>query len=976
MKTQFKLIFTLVVLGAFCFEATAQKTSFVRTFGGSKTDNNYDIAKTPDNGYISVGYTESYGKGKKDIMLVRTDAIGKVLWTKAIGGTGDDVGWSIVVAPDSGYVIGGTTTSGSSGKSSALIFKTDSKGATDWSLILSGDSAQDVYRVISAKKGGYYITGYVKTDTTGDDAFVAKISSNGKVSWYTRCGSLGNEESYGLSEDADENIIFTGVTTYDSITNGGTSGSSGNSDIFLGKISPSGGFLWMKTFGTTSDDVAWDIKADKNQYVMAGWSTPFADRDAIALITDTTGKLLYASQYGGMGDDRVFNIIVRPGPAYTLVGYTDPASDRQAVLIDIDGKSDMKNVAMYGNVGKDGHWPSAAVVNSDLGYTLLTTSNSYNTSNQDDWMMVRVDKQLLSTCESQTDLFNSNAIGGISSNFFGQSSNKYGTASISLTNTNISNITDSTLCCELVAIVAEPSITVCKGDFVSLGGEEIPGYTYEWTSQSGKFTSNLANPRISATANETYKLVVSAADKACKKDSAQITIKIIDRLDKDFVKDTAFCEGQSVKITAFGGLQSFSWVGNHISSSDSFITISKTDTIVFRGIDRNSCIYIDTMISTAHELPVFDLGNDTTICEGSPILLTGPANMKSYSWNSGESTAQTFSTDKEQKHTLAVVDLNGCEAQDDITILTNPVSSFSLGPDTTFCEGSVYTIFGPGALGGYIWNDTSSSLQNLPIDVPGTYHLKAYNSFNCPYSDTITLSWRDVPAIDLGPDRGLCKGSSFYLVAPADMLLYTWHTGSPNDSFNVKGGGLYYVEIVDSTGCKNIDSVNVTDWALPVVDLGNDTTICDTDSLELTPGSGFAAYMWSTNASSATIFAKDEGTYSVTVTDGNGCMGSGSMDLDTMNCNTGSIAIYGVGQLKYYPVPASEYLQIEFNALWDDQLTFELFDLKGVKVLSTEEHVIKGQNSVSIDLETINQGLYIMHVQNKRSSGSFRILIE
>ena len=961
---------------AICSTATAQKTSFVRTIGGAKTDNNYDLTKTPDNGYVSVGYTESYGKGKKDILIVRTDALGQVLWSRAIGGTGDDVGWSIEVAPDSGFVIGGTTNSASNGKDAGLILKTDSNGATQWSITFGGDSVQDVYRVINARRGGFLAVGYVKTDTTGDDAFVAKISANGKVSWYTRCGSLGNEEAYGISEDRDNNVVITGMTTYDSITNGGKTGSAGNSDVFISKLSASGGLLWMKTYGTTTDDVGWDIQVDKNNYILAGWSSPNSDRDGIAMLTDTAGRLQYASQYGSMGDERLFNVIVRPGSKYTLVGYSDPTADRQALMIDIDASLNMQNVSMYGGMERDGHWPTKAVVNSDLGYTMLTTSNSYNKDKQEDWLLVRTNQAFEASCESIVDLLNGNAIGGISSNFFGQSSNKYGFASISLTNSTISSIPDSTLCCELVALVSRPSIAVCKGDDVLLGAEEIPGYTYKWTAQSSNFTSSEANPRISATQGDIYKLVVSASDKACKSDSATIKVSVIQRLKKDFVQDTAFCDGEKVKITAFGGLQSHSWNGNHISSSDSTITVTKTDTIYFRGTDVNSCLYLDTMISTAHELPTFNLGNDTTICKGSPILLSGPANMKSYSWNSGESNAQSFSTDKEQKHKLEVVDPNGCEGEDDIVVLTNPVSSFSLGPDTTFCEGSVFEIFGPGALSGYVWNDTTSSLQNLPITQPGTYWLKAFNSFKCPYSDTVTMKWRDVPAIDLGPDRGICRGSSFYLVAPPRMLLYTWHTGSPNDSFNVKTGGLYYVEIMDSTGCKNSDSVQVTEWSLPKISLGNDTTICDTDSLELTPGSGYAGYKWTTSAVTSTIYAKDEGVYGVTVTDNNGCRGNSSMKLDTMKCNTGSIHMIGVEDFKYYPTPASGHLNVEISSLWEDQLDLKLFDIKGALVQTQTNTLHVGANQLRVELNNLKKGLYIMRVQNKRSSASFRILIE
>lgn len=957
-------------------ETAYSQTSFMRTIGGSKGDNNYAIKRTPDGGYITAGYTESYGRGNKDVLLVKTNGLGEIQWSKAYGGTGDDAAWSITVAPDSGFVVAGTTNSNSSSNANGLVFKTDGSGKVVWATELASDSMEDAYSVINARGGGYYVTGFVRTDTTGDDAFVAKFDNSGRVSWYVRCGSPGTEEAYGIAEDLNGNIILCGMTTYDSITNGGGSGYPGNSDMWLAKLRSSGNLVWMKTFGTVENDVAWDVIVDRDKYVLTGWTKANGNDDDVALlITDTTGKLLSSNAYGTFGTDRAFNVVVKPGSEYSLVGYADASgNDRSAFWINTNSSGTLRNFQMYGGPGRDGHWPTDVVVDRDGGFTMLTTSRSFNSTGNDDWMLMKIDQQGNSACNSQLEFFSPNGL-SMSSRNFGITTIGFRSGGASLTTTSITNIQDSTICCKLKAEVAAASVSICSGDQVSLGSNEISGYKYKWTSASGKFTSTLSNPIIRPTADDTYKLVVSSNDKACRLDSATITVKVVNRLNFNFVKDTSFCDGESVSVKVYGGLASYNWKGNHVSSSDSVITVSKTDTIHFTGLDRNACIYRDTLYSMANPLPLFDLGKDTTICENATITFSGPANMASYRWNNGAATTRTFTTGREQKHTLAVVDQNGCRANDEINLFTKPVSTFSLGPDTTFCEGSTYRILGPGALSGYIWNGTPSTQQDYLVTQPGTYRLTAFNSFNCPYSDTVTLTWRPVPSIDLGSDRGLCRGEGFYLIAPPMMASYTWHNGSGNDSFYVNGGGLYYVEIADSTGCVNSDSIQITENSLPQVTLGADTVICDTDSLLLDPGS-FSSYVWSTGAITRTIYAKSKAIYSVTVTDMNGCEGLAQKDVDTKNCGTGSVYNLGLSSFEAYPNPASSELNLQFSSLRDQKLHVEIMDLNGKILLSKDIDGRSGDNVHRIALDGISGGMYLVHLRNADHATTFRLMVE
>ncbi|MCB0734122.1 MAG: T9SS type A sorting domain-containing protein [Flavobacteriales bacterium] len=967
----------LLALGMWSTLSLAQDTRFQRSFGGSGAENSYSIRRTLDGGFINVGYTTSYGAGQKDVYMVKTNGLGQIQWSKAYGGQKDDVGWKVTLASDSGFVVAGTTESYNSNNQDALIFKTDKNGSVVWTRTFAGDSAEDAYSVIrSVFSNGYYVIGYVKNDSTGDDAFIAKLGSLGNVRWYRKFGSPGNEEAYGVAEDAQGNVIVCGMTTYDSITQGGTSGFPGNSDVFLAKFDSTGNYKWTKAYGNNGNDVAWDLKADKNNYILTGWTRMgTGDDDIMMMVTDTSGSLANLYTFGTMGHDRAFSITVHSGSEYSITGYSDPqGNDRDVFYMKVTLGGNMRSYSLIGGADRDGHWPTDVTVARDGGIAMLSTTRSFKgSSTDDDLYLIKADEGGIVNCNSNFELVNQTNT-NFGSTSFGSITTGFGSQTPSLTTTTISGGHDTTLCCKLVAETAGDSFQVCEGTSVSLGRDRISGMQYAWTDDKGASVSNLSNPSVAPKSTTTYKLVVSSTDGACAPDSSYVKVKVNQRIQYDFARDTSFCDKDSVFFSTLANLASYSWTGTNISSSTQTIKLKKKDTLYFRGLDVNNCVYLDTMKVTVFSLPTFNLGVDTTICENTPITLSGPANMASYNWNNGAGSARTYTTNVERTHTLVVIDQNGCTAADSRDIYTNPFSTFSLGPDDMICEGGSYTILGPGALGNYIWNDTASSLQNLKVNAPGTYRLTAFNSFGCPYTDTIVLTQRAAPKFSLGNDFKLCVGSSRYLVGPSEMKKYTWASGSDNDSLRITTSGVYSLTVRDSFDCTFTDSITVGDAQNPVVSLGNDTTICVGDSLVLTPGS-FITYDWSTGSTQSSIVVKAKGTYSVDVIDENGCAGNGSIAVDTMTCPDG-IAGIAQGGIKVYPIPAHSELSIDLEANEPLALTIRLMSITGSVLYSKEVQLNSGLNELHVPLDGLSGGMYFLNLNNRTGSSTLKVWVE
>jgi len=149
-----------------------------RTFGGSSTDWGESVYQTADGGYIVVGEANSFGVNGSDVYLIKTDPDGNLLWNRTFGGENYDWGESVQQTADGGYIIVGVTNSSGSGRNDVYIIKTDSNGNLQWSKTL-GSSEDDVgFSVQQTDDGGYIIAGGTNSSKAGYDVWLIKLKSS------------------------------------------------------------------------------------------------------------------------------------------------------------------------------------------------------------------------------------------------------------------------------------------------------------------------------------------------------------------------------------------------------------------------------------------------------------------------------------------------------------------------------------------------------------------------------------------------------------------------------------------------------------------------------------------------------------------------------------------------------------------------------------------------------------------------------
>ncbi len=310
-----------------------------QTFGGPADENGTSVRQTADGGFIVAGNTNSFGSGKYDVYLVKTDSQGNALWSKTFGGAEDDIASSVRQTADGGYIIVGTTGEiySSRVRSNAYLIKTDGNGNTVWTKTFGQSSINSGAAVQQTVDGGFIVTGTTFDFVTGRSAvYSIKTDLNGEMQWtktfedgfhqmmgisvqqmsdggYAVLGELNADSGNGeavvlpvlIKMDSGGNVLWSrtleapgmSVAAFDSTSDGGfiitgTTGNIPSQSIYLARTDSAGNMIWLKTLAGTGESSAYVQQTSDGGYVLVGGTTSYsAGLEGVLVIkTDSSGE--------------------------------------------------------------------------------------------------------------------------------------------------------------------------------------------------------------------------------------------------------------------------------------------------------------------------------------------------------------------------------------------------------------------------------------------------------------------------------------------------------------------------------------------------------------------------------------------------------------------------------------------------------------------------------------------------------------
>ena len=465
------------------------------------------------------------------------------------------------------------------------------------------------------------------------------------------------------------------------------------------------------------------------------------------------------------------------------------------------------------------------------------------------------------------------------------------------------------------------TLTICEGTSITLGGSPTSpiGTLYQWSPSVTLNSSSAANPDALPIVPTLF--TVNTTNDTCTGVDS-VYVRFFPTLVANAGNNVQICIGDSTTLSVSGG-DFYQWSSITNSNGDTILindtianaTAFPSDTTLFYVYisDTNGCDMTDSTLVTVNPLPNFDLGNNTDLClfDSLSLLASGGDNYAWYpNYNISDTTIanpQVFN-EVDTTYYVIVTDSNGCVNTDSITIVINPLPTVTAQGNDTICFGTSTQLIATGAL-TYVWSPTDS-LSNPTIPYPSanpdsniTYIVVGTDANGCTDRDTISVAVLSLPNVDAGDDTTICPGLSVQLNATGGSN-YQWTPTTNLSNFLIADPIstpdtliTYVVSTTDTNGCINTDTIIVALHDSADADAGFNQNACFNQGVQLN-ASGGVAYLWEPSffvnhdtIASPLAFPDDDMTFTVQVTDSNGCIDFDDVRINVFIANAGNDTI-------------------------------------------------------------------------------------
>ncbi len=206
-----------------------------------------------------------------------------------------------------------------------------------------------------------------------------------------------------------------------------------------------------------------------------------------------------------------------------------------------------------------------------------------------------------------------------------------------------------------------------------------------------------------------------------------------------------------------------------------------------------------------------------------------------------------------------------------------PLPYIGLPVNTGFCPGESVSLDAGSGDFSYAWSSGETS-HSIVVSSADNYEVTKTSAEGCVSKASTTVSEYSLPTLNLPDTTRFCPGESATIDAGSGSYSYLWNTNKTSHSIIVSSPGTYSVKKTSPEGCSVTDEVQVNEFAVPPLDLGEDQMLCDVEYI-LISANGFEGYLWQDGSTSNQIHAHTPGIYSVVATTKELCVVSDKVQI-------------------------------------------------------------------------------------------------
>ena len=442
--------------------------------------------------------------------------------------------------------------------------------------------------------------------------------------------------------------------------------------------------------------------------------------------------------------------------------------------------------------------------------------------------------------------------------------------SVTITVGNMSNL-----------VVTASDNQVCIGDQVQLNATVTGGANLQfvWIPAASLNNANVQNPVATLPGTTTYSVAVTDGLTGCTLTGGAAINTNAPYLLNATPSDTV-CTALGMPLTVAHNVPGPQYLWAPSSNLNAATIQNPTilaDTSALYTVtitDANGCSATDsTRITVAFD----DLVQppDTTICHGETVLLDAGYAGNDFLWSTN-ATSQTITVGSTGLYVVTITDAMGCEAIREFDVTVNTLPAVGLGPDVALC-GATGHVLNANSPGNTVLWSTNAITQQITVTTTNDYWVHVTDANGCMNADTVHIAFNANPLDNL-VDVTQCSTQTAALNAGNPGCTYSWNTSATTQIIIAATSGTYTVDVTTPQNCTSTFDAVVTLVDPPIVDIGNDTSLCAGQPLILDAGNAGATFLWSTNATSQTLSPNASGTYWVDVSNAS-CTTRDSIDV-------------------------------------------------------------------------------------------------